>query len=219
MKTSRDSILIPLNLGAGGENMIHIDVSENLPDCWCVEVGWVALELQVIQVDFDIQLRSRNCIKMDGNKKFPVAIFGTSEFDVQSIDIGTLNINGLPARLKRNGEYECSKNGDVNDDGVPDLVCRFKDDLALYEPVNFCDNLVPTFRLEAQTVDGLVILGRSVSPNNPFRLPGRSQGGLVVTTPSVPPEPWIAPALAIRDTSRIHSCWNPNFLAWISTNA
>jgi hypothetical protein len=151
---------VPLNLDAGGENEIHIDVSEGLPGRWCVEVGWVALELLAIEVNFAIQ--NRRCLKIDDDKTFRLAIFGTPNFDVGSIDASTIKLNGLQVKRNRRGnKYACSADaGDVNDDGIPDLVCCFVDDLSLYEPINFCEDLVPTWRSEAQTVDGLAVIGR-----------------------------------------------------------
>lgn len=86
-----------------------------------------------------------NCMKLDGHGVIPVAILGSDVFDVSTVDqesllfgddIGTLGLEGLAVRIKRNGELQCAIEDVTGDftstpegepDGYDDLVCKFLD--------------------------------------------------------------------------------------------
>jgi hypothetical protein len=68
-----------------------------------------------------------NCFNINGHGVVPVAILGSSTFDVTNIDQTTLNFGGFDLRLRGNSDPMCSLE-DTNSDGLWDLVCHFEDD-------------------------------------------------------------------------------------------
>jgi hypothetical protein len=87
-----------------------------------------------LYVDIDIKPGSYpNSFNIDGNGVVPVAILGSPHFDVAQIDQTTLDFAGLAARVKGNGQPQCSIE-DTNGDGFDDLVCQFVDDASLWSP-------------------------------------------------------------------------------------
>jgi len=82
----------------------------------------------VIEVDIDVQPGSYpNSLNINGNGLIPVAILGSADLDVLTIDVASLDFVGLEVRVKNNGTPQCSVE-DVNGDGYNDLVCHFVDD-------------------------------------------------------------------------------------------
>jgi hypothetical protein len=91
----------------------------------------------IISIAIDIKPGSDpNCFNVDGNGVIPVAVLGSSDFDVTDIDIDTLSFAGLDVRIKGNDARQCSVedvSGDFTTtegapDGFDDLVCQFVDD-------------------------------------------------------------------------------------------
>jgi len=128
----------------GGEPVITVDMLPELrefcsdnsddPDCEGILVR---------EVGIDVKPGSdKNCLNMNGNGKIPVAVLGEQDFDVASIDQGSLSFAGLKVATKGKDRAQCSiedVSGDFTDpegapDGHPDLVCHFLDNLDLWSP-------------------------------------------------------------------------------------
>jgi len=77
-----------------------------------------------------------NCFNVNGHGVIPVAILGSADFDVTTIDVSSLDFGGLDVRVKGNGSPQCSVKDVSGDftypegapDGYDDLVCQFVDD-------------------------------------------------------------------------------------------
>jgi hypothetical protein len=67
-----------------------------------------------------------NCFDQNGNGVTPVAILGNPDFDVTDINTGTLLFDSCELRVRSNPGPVCSLD-DVNNDGLLDLVCQFRD--------------------------------------------------------------------------------------------
>ena len=79
-------------------------------------------------VDIDVKPGSdRNCFNINGHGVVPVAILGSAEFDVASVDSGTLKFGGLDVGVRGNKFPMCGME-DVDGDGYLDLVCQFRDE-------------------------------------------------------------------------------------------
>jgi hypothetical protein len=86
------------------------------------------------QIDIDIKPGSDpNCLNIDDHGVIPVAVLGSADFDVQTIDTETLVFAGLTPREKGNGQLSCALE-DVNIDGYWDLVCQFEDNKNNWAP-------------------------------------------------------------------------------------
>ena len=63
-----------------------------------------------------------------GNANLPVAILGTADFDVTTVDLSTVTLGEsqtVGVTVKKNGMYQAGLK-DVNSDGYPDLVMHFR---------------------------------------------------------------------------------------------
>jgi hypothetical protein len=95
-----------------------------------VEDAWAKLEIQplVMPVDIDIKPGSYpNAVNNDGNGVIPVAILGSTDFDVTLIAPETVALDGMPVKTvgkanKLQAHYE-----DVNGDDFQDLVVQIQD--------------------------------------------------------------------------------------------
>lgn len=73
-----------------------------------------------------------NCFHVNGHGVIPVAILGTSSFDVSSVDQSSLSFGGLDVRVRGNKGPLCALD-DTNGDGDFDLVCQFEDNSSYWE--------------------------------------------------------------------------------------
>jgi hypothetical protein len=113
----------------------------------------VALFHLIEVVDIDIKPGSDpNCFNINGHGVIPVAINGSADFDVQDVNVFTLEFGGLAVRVKGNGVPQCSVQ-DWNEDTHPDLVCQFVDDASAWEPGD------ATATLTGELLDGTPIEG------------------------------------------------------------
>jgi len=95
---------------------------------------WSRLQKCQLTVIVDIKPESDpNCFNINGNGVIPVAINGSQEFDVYSVDPSSLNLAGLSVGVRGNGNAQCGYN-DVNGDGYVDIVCQFVDAPTAWEP-------------------------------------------------------------------------------------
>jgi hypothetical protein len=79
-------------------------------------------------VDIDVKPGSDpNCFNINGHGVVPVAILGSAEFDVASVDTDTVQFGGLDVGV-RGSKFPMCGMDDVDGDGYLDLVCQFRDD-------------------------------------------------------------------------------------------
>ena len=88
----------------------------------------------LVSVDIDIQPGTDpNSLNINGNGVIPVAINGSAEFDVITVDVATLLLNGSAVRMVgKNTKLQVSYE-DWNADGFLDLVAKFQDDPSNWE--------------------------------------------------------------------------------------
>lgn len=114
-----------------------------------------------IEVDIDIKPGGYpNCFNINGHGVIPVAVLGSSSFDVSQIDPSSLSFGGLTVRVRGNKEPQCAFE-DSNMDGYPDLVCQFEDD-----PVNWAEG-EDQAELTGTTLEGIVFHGTDSICINP----------------------------------------------------
>ena len=85
-------------------------------------------------LDIDIKPGSDpNCFNANGHGVIPVAILGSSTFDVTLVDLSTLSFGGLEVRVRGNKGPLCNFE-DSDGDTILDLVCHFEDDSTNWAP-------------------------------------------------------------------------------------
>lgn len=122
-----NGLVLPKEQFQAGANQINV-----LTDDFRNWGGLARVVFKVTQtgpcVNIDIKPGSYpNCFNLNGSGVIPVAILGSSTFDVTQINLSTLSFNGMAVRVKGNGAPQCSLQN-VNGDGYADLVCQFVDD-------------------------------------------------------------------------------------------
>jgi hypothetical protein len=81
-----------------------------------------------IEVDIDIKPGSDpSCFNNDGHGVIPVAILGSADFDVYTVDPGTVQLEGLAVAAKGKSNKLLAAYEDVNGDGFTDLVIKIED--------------------------------------------------------------------------------------------
>jgi hypothetical protein len=97
-----------------------------------------------IEVQIDIKPGSDpNCFNVNGHGVIPVAILGTSTFDVTLVDTSGLLFGGLAVRVRGNKGPLCSFE-DSDGDTILDLVCHFEDDSTNWIPGDGVATLIGT---------------------------------------------------------------------------
>ena len=90
-------------------------------------------EPSVIEVEIDIKPGSDpNCFNNDGKGVIPIAILGSSTFDVTQVDPLTLSLDSQAVKTKGNGDPQTNIE-DVNGDGFDDLVVKIIDTDGTYQ--------------------------------------------------------------------------------------
>ncbi len=74
-----------------------------------------------------------NCFNSNGHGVIPVAVLGSESFDVTLIDQGSLLFSGLEVRVRGNNDPLCNLE-DSDGDEFLDLVCKFEDNAAYWNP-------------------------------------------------------------------------------------
>ena len=100
------------------------------------------------------------CLTINGTGLIPVTIYGTDSYRVRRINKRTLTLNGLSVAKRQNGKVRCIRK-DVNGDGHDDLICRFEDDLELYQPINLCEMPTPRLNFRGRLKPGVPLKGTS----------------------------------------------------------
>ena len=105
--------------------------SNNLP----VAVDNISLDIDTAQpVEIDIKPGSEpNCFNNDGHGVIPVAILGSAEFDVTTIDAGSVMLQGLAVKAVGKSNKLLAHYEDVDSDGYDDLVVQIEDDDLVFE--------------------------------------------------------------------------------------
>jgi hypothetical protein len=82
----------------------------------------------VLQVVVDIKPGDgTNCINNNGSGVIPVAILGSADFDVRTVDAGTVQLQGMGVRVAGRSAKLLAHFEDVNMDSYEDLVVQIED--------------------------------------------------------------------------------------------
>ena len=126
-----------------------------------------------VDVNIDIKPGSDpNCFNINGHGVVPVAILGSSTFDVNDIDIYSLSFAGLEVRVRGNKGPLCSFEY-VNDDEFLDLVCHFEDNADYWSPGNGVADLTGVLLdgtidgTEFKGTDSICVVGEDGQPPTP----------------------------------------------------
>ena len=101
----------------------------------------MGVEQPVLEVAIDIKPGSDpNCFNNDGNGVIPVAILGSVDFDVATINLDQITIpeeqrlalDGMAVAVRGKNKIMCHYE-DTNGDGYTDLVCQIEDDDGVYQ--------------------------------------------------------------------------------------
>lgn len=88
----------------------------------------------VLPVEIDIKPGSEpNCFNNDGHGVIPVAILGSEDFDVTTIDAGSVMLEGLAVKAVGKSNKLLAHYEDVDSDGYDDLVVQIEDDDLIFE--------------------------------------------------------------------------------------
>lgn len=88
----------------------------------------------IVDVDIDIKPGSDpNCFNNDGHGVIPVAIFGSADFDVNTIDTGSVMLEGLAIKAVGKSNKLLAHYEDINSDGYVDLLVQIEDDDLVFE--------------------------------------------------------------------------------------
>jgi hypothetical protein len=100
-----------------------------------VAVDNISLDIDTAQpVEIDIKPGSEpNCFNNDGHGVIPVAILGSAEFDVTTIDAGSVMLQGLAVKAVGKSNKLLAHYEDVDSDGYDDLVVQIEDDDLVFE--------------------------------------------------------------------------------------
>lgn len=107
------------------------DAGDYVLDSWVMIEGG-SFEC-IVQLRIDVKLGSNpNCVNPGSHGVLPVAFFGSQDVDVSTIDQSNLTYLGAPVE-------RCATE-DVDEDGLDDLVCKFRKDLmtGLPQPGDDC---------------------------------------------------------------------------------
>jgi hypothetical protein len=66
---------------------------------------------------------AKNIVRASSGRVIPVAIFGSSDFDVTAINPRTIRLNGVDVMLVGKSDKSLCRKTDINDDSYEDLVC------------------------------------------------------------------------------------------------
>jgi hypothetical protein len=123
---------------------------------------WVDLQQWRMEIDIDIKPGSYpNCFNINDHGVIPVAILGSTDFDVTTIDADTLIFAGLEVRVRGNKGPLChleDVSGEFTNlegmpDGYLDLVCQFEDDTSMWSP-DFGEAVLTGVLLDGTTIEG-----------------------------------------------------------------
>ncbi len=114
---------------------------------------------QIVEIDI-MPVKKSNHLNQNAQGLIPVAIFGSTYLDVDSIEISSLNFESLAVRTN-GGAYYLAKIDHVNDDDYPDLIVLFEaDDTFLSKGFSYAT-------LKGHLSDGTIINGKDIIPVAP----------------------------------------------------
>jgi hypothetical protein len=120
---------------------------------WGGALRTVVSSVQLVAIDIKPR-DSTNTINLSSAGVIPVAVLSSPAFNATDIDPATVSLAGATVRLiGRGSKYSCAPD-DVNDDGLPDLVCHVETAAFMIEPG---DSVAV---LDARTLNGLSVRGR-----------------------------------------------------------
>ena len=91
-------------------------------------VAFDDIELGLALVRIDIKPGGYpNCINNDGRGIIPVAILGSATFDVRTVDVGSVALEGMAVRTAGKASKLLASYEDVNGDGFLDLLVHVQD--------------------------------------------------------------------------------------------
>ncbi|MGA1842713.1 MAG: hypothetical protein ACMUIU_19015 [bacterium] len=147
---------------------------------------------QAINVDIDIKPGSYpNSINLGSNGKVPVAIFGSADFDVTTIDFYSVTLAGASVVLKGKAQTPMVSIEDLNADGFNDLIIH-----------------VDTEALELSTHDTIAILEGKTDDDTPIT--GEDSVRIVPYEEAVCPCQGGFDTIIANYLQDINTCWNNN---------
>lgn len=120
-------------------------------------VGSVSIsDIRVAALPVAVDLKpatTLNCVNPGSNGRVPVALLGSSDFDVLDVDTSSLSFGGAAPKM-------CAVEDVAPADGFPDLNCKYKSqEVAWPAPGSDCGSVV----LTGEKTDGTVIEGSDVA--------------------------------------------------------
>ena len=114
----------------------------------------VTYDLPIV-VDLDIKPGSDpNSINLGSRGLVPVAILSSATFDANTVDTTTVSLAGAPVAVRGKGRNPMAHLEDVNDDGLPDLVCKVET-----ENLDATQLQTGVAEIMGETYDGVVFRG------------------------------------------------------------
>lgn len=120
--------------------------------------NWNLAEFEILPVGVQLQIDIKpgsypNSINLGSNGVVPVAILSTEDFDACTVDETTVRLAGAFVAIRGKNRYLANVE-DVNDDGLPDLVCHV--DTEDLDPGTFQDGyaFVTGFTVDGDSIEG-----------------------------------------------------------------
>lgn len=131
----------------------HVGASFDLPFQTVVELDpFIAVVIDVKPGGYP------NCVNLAAGGAVPVAIFGSADFDVTTVDPLTIALSGAGLKLKGNGEALFSYE-DLNHDGMTDLMVHIETDALLMSVGD-----------HSATLEGITVSGEAIRGTDSVRI-------------------------------------------------
>jgi len=131
------------------------DAKENIIQARLPALSTLSLALRPLTVSIDIKPGDdQNSVNLNAAGVIPIAILSSQLFDAATVDASTLVLGGGKVKVTGRGNKSLCHLDDVNEDGLPDLVCQVTN-VSQYETVEG----EAIAALEARTTDGTLVRG------------------------------------------------------------